>query len=199
MTDNTDSLWLFGYGSLIWLPDFPYRERRAARIFGWARRFWQGSHDHRGLPNAPGRVATLIRDPHAYCDGVAYLIAGAAAESVVDRLDYREKNGYRRHHVEIMLGNAQRVDGIVYIAAEDNHAFLGAAPVDRIARQILCSAGPSGRNVDYLYELARALRVLGVQDDHVFALESAARSLGADDSDPCDSDESRSLGAGPGC
>ncbi len=73
--DGHDEVWLFGYGSLIWKADFPFLERRPAHIHGWARRFWQGSHDHRGTPEAPGRVATLVREPGAVCHGMAYRIA----------------------------------------------------------------------------------------------------------------------------
>ena len=52
--DGHAQVWLFGYGSLIYKADFPYIERRPASIEGWTRRFWQGSHEHRGTPMAPG-------------------------------------------------------------------------------------------------------------------------------------------------
>ena len=165
-------VWVFGYGSLIWRPDFPFLDRRPAAVAGWARRFWQGSHDHRGVPDAPGRVATLVRAPGETCMGMAYRIE----HTVFDHLDYREKNGYERVAVSMDLEGAGAADGIVYIAPIDNHAFLGDAPIEEMARQIRLSVGPSGRNVDYLLELADALRGLQAHDPHVFALEAAVRS-----------------------
>ena len=165
-------VWVFGYGSLIWRPDFPFLDRRPAAVDGWARRFWQGSHDHRGVPDAPGRVVTLVRAPGETCMGMAYRIE----HTVFDHLDYREKNGYERVAVSMDLEGAGAVDGIVYIAPLDNHAFLGDAPIEEMARQIRLSVGPSGRNVDYLLELADALRGLRAHDPHVFALEAVVRS-----------------------
>lgn len=164
--------WIFGYGSLIWRVDFPYLERRAASVDGWARRFWQGSHDHRGTPEAPGRVLTLIKAPGERCAGMAYRIDSA----VFAHLDHREKNGYRRIDLPIRLGGAQRpriVDGTAYIGDADNFAFLGAAPLAEIAAQIARSHGPSGSNADYVLQLAAALAELGADDAHV--RELAAR------------------------
>lgn len=165
--DGHAQVWLFGYGSLIYKTEFPYLERRPASIRGWTRRFWQGSHDHRGTPDAPGRVVTLVPEDDAVCVGMAYLIT----PEVFDHLDVREKNGYLRFATELTLDDGRRTEGLVYIATEDNAAFLGPATEPQIARHIAAAHGPSGRNRDYLLHLAGALRALGADDPHVFAIE----------------------------
>ena len=166
--DGHDAIWLFGYGSLIWKVDFPYIQRRPAHIHGWSRRFWQGSHDHRGTPEAPGRVATLVREPGAVCHGMAYRIT----QEVLAPLDVREKNGYLREVVPLHFADGESEEGLIYLATEENAAFLGDAPLDAIAEQIARAHGPSGPNRDYLLHLAEALRELEVDDPHVFALAS---------------------------
>lgn len=171
--EGDGNVWLFAYGSLIYKVDFPFIERRNARVFGWARRFWQGSHDHRGTETAPGRVVTLIRSPGSICLGVAFLVS----HDVFEHLDHREKNGYLRVGTDITLDDDAKVAGKVYLATEHNPAFLGVLPEREIARQIAKARGPSGPNSDYLLRLAEALRELGVvgdlarQDSHIFAIE----------------------------
>lgn len=192
------NVWLFGYGSLIWRPDIAYLERRRARLWGWERRFWQGSHDHRGLPHHPGRVVTLVENAQGHCDGMAYLVQREVVFETFEALDHREKNGYERVEVglELPSGAPHRREptagaptrgaltrgaltpGVVYIAAIDNHAFLGPAPLPEMAAQIRTCEGPSGRNIDYLMDLARALRELDADDPHVFELEAAVRGGG---------------------
>ncbi|MEM0952583.1 MAG: gamma-glutamylcyclotransferase [Pseudomonadota bacterium] len=159
--------WVFGYGSLIYKVDFPILDRRRALIRGWARRFWQGSHDHRGTEDAPGRVVTLVPAAGAICEGVAYRIS----ESVFDHLDHREKNGYERVDTRLVFCGGEEATGTTYIADAANHAFLGDAPLEQIAAHIDRSHGPSGSNREYLLHLADALRDMGVDDEHVFGLE----------------------------
>ncbi len=166
--DDNDQVWLFGYGSLIYLVDFPYLESRPASIRGWSRRFWQGSHDHRGTEDNPGRVVTLIEDAGALCGGLAYLIEA----SVFEQLDVREKNGYLRVAAEMTFADGTQATGLTYIATPDNEAYLGAASEYDIARHIRGAVGPSGPNDEYLLELAAALRNLGLHDQHVFDIES---------------------------
>lgn len=169
-------VWLFGYGSLVWRPDFAHKARRPARVHGWMRRFWQGSHDHRGTADAPGRVVTLVPSPDESCEGVAYLIEKQIVDEVFETLDYREKNGYERHDLSIEFRNGTMAPGRVYVAPVGNPAYLGPAANDAIAAQIRTSAGPSGTNIDYLLELAEALQALGIDDVHVQELVAIVRA-----------------------
>mgnify|MGYP006093251123 FL=1 len=169
---QVSDVWVFGYGSLVWRPDFPFEETRVATIDGWGRRFWQGSTDHRGIPGEPGRVVTLIEDPSAVCWGRAYLISAQSRDEVISHLDYREKGGYSLHHTEMAFpGTDHRpADGLIYIATPGNPNWLGEAPLPEIAAQVLSSKGPSGQNTEYVEELARALAEIGAEDPHVFDL-----------------------------
>lgn len=167
---NPQNTWIFGYGSLIWRPDFPYIEQSRARLNGWKRRFWQGSHDHRGTPDAPGRVVTLVPDGAYHCDGVAYLVSPEIISETFEVLDYREKNGYERHLISLHLIDQRVVPGVVYIAARDNFAYLGDASLEDITTQISNSHGPSGHNTEYALELAKALRHWQIDDEHVFSV-----------------------------
>ena len=93
---------------------------------------------------------------------------------VFEHLDHREKNGYERIAVEIAFGSEFEwgsVDGVVYRASESNEAFLGPAPMEEMAAQINRCVGPSGSNREYVIELARALRGMGVEDGHVAEVE----------------------------
>ncbi|PAU82189.1 gamma-glutamylcyclotransferase [Halovibrio salipaludis] len=184
---NTDQLpqdgrpvWLFGYGSLIYKAGFDYIETRPATIQGWKRRFWQGSHDHRGTPDSPGRVATLIADARACCTGLAYRVT----PDVFEQLDVREKNGYLRLIRSLRLDDGSDVEGLVYIATEDNAAWLGPASEAAIARHVAASEGPSGPNSEYVLELAEALRAMGVDDPHVYAIERHLRAVLDGDNKP---------------
>lgn len=165
---SSRSLWLFGYGSLLWRPDFPYEERVHGYVVGFARRFWQGSTDHRGVPGAPGRVVTLVPEADARCWGTAYRVTADARDEVLRRLDTREQGGYERH-VTTVHGE-RSVEALVYIAGPENPEYLGPASLEVIAEQVRTSRGPSGDNLEYVVRLAEALSAMGADDPHVTEL-----------------------------
>jgi len=93
---------VFGYGSLVWRPDFEHTAALPARVPGYVRRLWQASPDHRGTPAAMGRVCTLApahpsllvdgEEPCAH--GTVFCVPLASAERVLMNLYFREKAGY---------------------------------------------------------------------------------------------------------
>lgn len=166
--------WVFGYGSLVWRPGFEYAERRLAWVQGWRRRFWQASPDHRGTPEQPGRVCTMLRWPAAGCWGAAYRL-GDGAEGVLARLDEREVAGYTRETVPIRAAPTEEpfAQALTWIAPLHNENHIGLASIADMAAQIRDAAGPSGSNVDYVLELAEALRGVEEPGAQVFTLERA--------------------------
>ncbi len=163
-------MWIFGYGSLIFRPSFPYEERREAWLRDWARRFWQGSTDHRGVPEAPGRVVTLVPEPGARCWGMAYRIAPERVEEVLTHLDFREQGGYERHMLRLETREQPIPEALVYLAGPTNAHYAGPAPLEEIAAVVRSAHGPSGSNRDYVQRLAEALAQAGEDDAHVTEL-----------------------------
>lgn len=174
MTDPI-ALWVFGYGSIIWKPDMPYVAAYSACAKGWARRFWQGSHDHRGTPDAPGRVLTLVPMEGQRCDGRVFGIPEKEVDETLEQLDYREKNGYQRQQLLVETAELGRLEALTYIAPENNVAWLGDAPSRVIANQISHSFGPSGTNSDYVLSLHDALVAGNIGDEHVAEIAALLR------------------------
>lgn len=168
-------MWIFAYGSLIWRPAFAYLERRPAYLPGWARRFWQGSPDHRGVPGAPGRVVTLVPAERESCGGCVYRIDPADSGEVLAELDAREQAGFDRLHLLVLdaPAGAPICEALVYVAGAANPHYLGPLDEREIAAWVKKSHGPSGPNIDYVLRLHDALAELGVVDEHVTAIVGA--------------------------
>ncbi|KAI8091600.1 ChaC-like protein-domain-containing protein [Thamnidium elegans] len=72
---ESEGIWVFGYGSLIWKPPIHYESKQIGYIKNYVRRFWQEGHD---------KVTW----------GVAFKIPTDDVEATRAYLDHREKNGY---------------------------------------------------------------------------------------------------------
>jgi cation transport regulator ChaC len=169
--------WVFGYGSLIWRPDFVHSGAQRATLPGYERRFCQASHDHRGTPEKPGRVVTLVAIPGSLCQGMAYQLAEPGRESILSALDEREQDGYCRLQAELQLADGQRVAGITWIAAPDNPSWRAGESLETVARLIAERSGPSGSNREYLFRLEEALVSQNMPDVYVSRLCERVRRL----------------------
>jgi cation transport protein ChaC len=112
-----EDLWVFGYGSLIWRPDFDHLERQPARLIGAHRALCVFSHVHRGTPERPGLVLGL--DFGGACRGVAYRVAAKKRAGVIAYLRGREQvtSVYREtlRSVTLLIEPPRRVSALVYM------------------------------------------------------------------------------------
>ncbi|CAJ1988821.1 ChaC-like protein [Leishmania donovani] len=103
---------IFGYGSILWKQNFEFDAEYETYIKGYKRVFYQGSRDHRGVPDKPGRVVTLLpsEDKEQRVYGKAYQLPADPEKlnKIFQALDVRE-GGYDR--VQLTLFNAHPTTG----------------------------------------------------------------------------------------
>ncbi|CAJ1077359.1 glutathione-specific gamma-glutamylcyclotransferase 1 [Xyrichtys novacula] len=165
------SLWIFGYGSLVWKPDFKYKRSKVGYIQGYKRRFWHGDNFHRG------------NDELASTWGIAFEVTGSQVEEALKYLNVREavRGGYSTKMVEFFPDGEKEhpVQAMLYIATSDNPLYLGPASPEEIGMQIAVSRGKTGHNLEYLLRLAEFMRnsCPHVEDHHLFSIEAAALTV----------------------
>ncbi|CAG8972919.1 hypothetical protein HYALB_00001339 [Hymenoscyphus albidus] len=203
-----EEFWLFGYGNTeSQAPTQQHLYHASPK-----HKLKPLSEDHRGTPEAPGRVVTLISrsfwetlDDHhpSKSDkvwGTAYRIEADKVKEVKEYLDIREINGYTVHYTTFHPATPISRDSstltptptptiktLVYIGTPDNEQFLGPQDPQKLAEHIYHSVGPSGPNIDYLLSLQVALDNLSPEsgDEHIKDLANRIRALQAstDDAD----------------
>lgn len=170
MSALPEAEWVFGYGSLMWNPGFPYVEQAPATLDGYHRAFCIFSHHHRGTWATPGLVLGLDRGGH--CPGVAYRVAPANWAATVAYLNERELVGgypYTPTVVAVTTPSGP-VRAFTYVADPDNPNYAGTRPAAETVRIINRATGIGGRNRDYLVELVRKMEALGFQDPDLHRL-----------------------------
>lgn len=180
MAGGDGDFWVFAYGSLIWDPGFEWLERGPARLWGYHRAMCIYSHVWRGTPAAPGLVLGLDRG--GSCRGIAYRVAAAGRDSVIDYLEARERVTavYVGRTLPVALeGGGGRVKALTYVADRSHHQYAGRLPAVKAARLIRRGRGRGGHNIDYLESTVSHLEELGIPDRPLAGLARLVRR-GAD-------------------
>lgn len=174
-----EPLWVFGYGSLIWNPEFAVAERRIARACGWHRSFCMRSIHHRGTVAAPGLVLALDRAAGAHCDGVAFRVAPGAEAATLALLREREliSSAYHERKLKLDLRGGGDVTALAYVIDPDHDQYCGGLPLAEQAEIIARAKGGRGANRDYLFATAAHLAELGIEDADLAWLAERVRAL----------------------
>lgn len=175
---KTANHWVFGYGSLIWNPGFPFLSAQQGLLRGAHRSLSIVSHHHRGTIDKPGLVFGLTRG--GSCRGMVFEVSATEWPAVFAYLQEREQvtSVYRDVMRPVHLADGQQVSALTFLVNERHEQFAGHLSLDQQLAMIRAGVGLSGRNVDYVLNTARHLRDLGIRDRQLMAL---ADLLAADD------------------
>jgi cation transport protein ChaC len=170
-------LWVFGYGSLMWNPEFRYLRKRPAHIFGYHRALCIDSTAHRGTLQQPGLVVGLA--PGGSCQGMAFRVAERDLHGVLHMLWQREMcdGTYLARLVALRLGG-ERARALAFLVNCAHPYYAGSLPAPEIARRVVSCKGERGSNLDYLLNTVAHLEALGVHDRRLFDVITAVRALG---------------------
>lgn len=176
-------IWIFGYGSLMWDPGFPWLERRPAMLRGYHRAMCIYSHVWRGTPARPGLVLGLDRG--GTCRGVAFRVAGDVSRVVVEHLDKRERvtDVYVRRTLPVAVeavegarAHKKPVPAVAYVADRNHAQYAGKLEAADAARLIRQGQGRGGANINYLENTVQHLDELGINDGPIHALFQQVKS-----------------------
>lgn len=168
--------WVFGYGSLLWNPLFPFVEAKPARLRGLHRSFCLWSLASRGRPDAPGLVLGLDRG--GCCRGVAYRLPASLALGELRLLWRREMvtGAYSPRWLRLDC-DGRTITAIGFVVRRSHRQYAGRLAVDEQARIIAAAAGAFGSSADYLERTRVALVTHGVIDPYLEALASRVAAL----------------------
>ena len=172
-------LWVFGYASLMWNPEFPVAEKRLATLHAYHRSFCMSSIHHRGTEESPGLVLALDPAKGAMCQGLALRVPDAAVEDTVGYLREREliSSAYMEKLLPVELEGGDTVTALAYVVDTTHVQYVAGMPLEEQAQIIARATGGRGPNTEYLWNTAGHLEELGIQDDDLAWLSARVRAL----------------------
>lgn len=157
-------LWVFGYGSLMWDPGFPFTRQMMARLWGFHRGFCVWSHRYRGTPELPGLVLGLM--PGGSCTGKAFRVKRGDETAVIDYLYRREMvtGVYRPGFHLAQMEDGSRVKVLAFVADPHHKQYAGYLSERQVIETIATCCGARGPNAVYLANTVKHLDELGIGD-----------------------------------
>lgn len=156
-------LWIFGYGSLIWRPDFEFAEQRAAKVHGWHRALKMWSRLNRGTPECPGLVFGMLSG--GSCRGMVFRVDQAHARQVMINLWQREMalGVYDPRWLTCHTPQGP-VRALAFTLSRRSPSHAGVLPDDEYRRIFAEASGIYGTTRDYAQATYDELLRLGIDD-----------------------------------
>jgi len=170
-----EDLWIFGYGSLIWRPDFEYAERRPARVHGWHRALKMWSRINRGTPERPGLVFGLLSG--GCCRGVVFRVPRPQGSAVLEQLWKREMATAVYDPRWLAADTAQgRVRSLAFTLSRSSPSHTGELSEEEYRAIFAAAAGRYGTTHEYAHRTLEELRRHDIRDRNLERLLRMVRA-----------------------
>lgn len=172
--DEVKDIWIFGYASLVWRPEFEYIESRRGTLLGYHRSLCLWSSVNRGTPERPGLVFGLAES--GVCEGTVYKLSNDNLMDKMRRLWQREmpNSSYLPMWLDCETAKGT-VKALAFVMDPDDHSYVGNLSVDETIDVVLGAHGHYGPCTEYVLETATALKKAGIQDDALYHLSELIR------------------------
>ena len=162
-------LWVFGYASLLWRPEFDAQAQHKTRVWGWHRALKMWSRLNRGSPECPGLVFALL--PGGSCQGVAYRVDRAQADEVLVRLWAREMPMDVYTPCWLPCDTPEgRIQALAFTLPRSSPSFTGELPAHTYRQIFRQASGRFGTTLDYARQTYESLKLHGIEDRALAAL-----------------------------
>jgi glutathione-specific gamma-glutamylcyclotransferase len=159
----SEGLWVFGYASLIWRPDFEFTVKRPARVQGWHRALQMWSRVNRGTPECPGLVFALLTG--GSCQGMAFHVAAQNVEHTLQTLWEREMptGVYDARWLRCTTAHGH-VRALAFTLPRSSPNFCGVLSDAQYAQIFKEACGRYGTTKDYAQQTYDGLLGVGIRD-----------------------------------
>lgn len=156
-------LWVFGYASLVWRPEFEAAESRPGRVHGHHRGLQMWSRVNRGTPECPGLVFALLSG--GSCDGLALRVPHEQVEALMPRLWAREMPNpvYDPKWLRVQTPQGS-VRALAFTLSRRSPSFTGQLTPERYRDIFSRSCGRYGTTLDYARRTFEGLKAHGIHD-----------------------------------
>ena len=156
-------LWVFGYASLVWRPEFDAAEQRLARVHGYHRCLQMWSRVNRGTPERPGLVFALMSG--GSCTGLALRVPHAQVEALFPTLWAREMPNPVYDPKWLHCQTAQGpVQALAFTLSRRSPNYTGTLDDERYRDIFTHCRGRYGSTLDYARQTLHGLRAHGIED-----------------------------------
>jgi cation transport protein ChaC len=167
---ETQDVWIFGYGSLIWRPEFDFTESRLARLDQHHRALCLWSRINRGTPEVPGLVFGLEQGGEG-CGGMVFRIPAQKVRETFASVWIREMStGAYYPRWRDCQTDQGIVSALTFVINPEAISYVSEPSEDELVSIVLRAQGIYGSCFDYVMQTAVALRQAGICDERLARL-----------------------------